>query len=125
LRAGRAVFAGSATAGAVKTGKYVGKTAQGYRITLKVRSHTLKLMNFSAKLRCGDGSILVDQESGFQPTPIRGGRFGETSVGSTDQVKISGRVRNRSVTGTLRVTDKLDGGVRCDSHAVKFTARHA
>jgi hypothetical protein len=121
-----ALLAASASADAVKTGKFTGKTAQGYRVKLKVlSSHSLKVLNFTAKLKCRDGSTLIDSESGFQTTRIHNNSFNEKQFGGTDQVQIAGRARGGSVTGTLRVTDKLSGGVRCDSHSVKFTVRHS
>lgn len=104
-------------------GKFSGKTAQKRRIVLRASPGHLDLLHFTVSLQCRDGSLLIDQESGFQPTPIRaGGSFRDDQVGSTDEVRLRGQVRGSQVRGRLRVTDRV-GRVRCDSRWVKFTAR--
>lgn len=100
---------------------YVGKTKQHRAIRLQASSNQLRLKSFTIELRCRDGSTLIDQESGFEPAPLRGGHFRDTQYGSTDTVVYSGRVQAAKVTGTVRVRDKV-GKVRCESPAVKFTA---
>lgn len=115
LVAGSAIAAGSA-------GTYGGKTAQKRAVKLKVSAKQAKLMNFTIELKCKDGSTLVDQESGFEPSILRNGKFSDVQVGSGDTVKYSGKVKGAKVTGTLKVTDKV-GKVRCVSPNVKFTAR--
>lgn len=114
-------LAGSAVADSA-TGTYKGKTAQHRKVTLKVSAKQVKLMNFSIELKCRDGSILVDAESGFEPSALRGGKFKDTQFGSTDTVRFAGKVKGTKATGTLKVTDKV-GKVRCTSPNVKFTAR--
>ena len=101
---------------------YTGKTNQHRAIKLKVSAHQLEMKNFTIQLRCHDGSVLVDQESGFQPAPLLGSKFKQTQYGSTDTVRFAGHVKGSKVTGTLKVTDKV-GKVRCASPTVKFTAR--
>jgi hypothetical protein len=110
---------GSALA-AGKTGTFAGKTAQHRNIKLKVSAGQVKLLNFSIELKCRDGSVLVDTESGFQATKLSGGKFSDSQVGSTDTVTYSGKVSGSKATGTVKVTDKL-GKVKCNSPKVKFT----
>lgn len=100
---------------------YSGKTNQHRAIRLKVSGNRLELKSFTIQLHCRDGSVLVDQESGFQPSALRGNRFKEAQFGSTDTVRMAGHVKAAKVIGTLKVTDKL-GKVRCTSPTVKFTA---
>lgn len=115
-------LAGGAFA-AAKNGTYAGKTAQKRAVKLKVSAKQVKLMNFTIELKCHDGSTLVDQESGFEPSALRGGKFKDVQFGSTDTVRFSGKVAGSKATGTLKVTDKV-GKVQCSSPNVKFTARH-
>lgn len=101
-----------------------GRTGQKHRVKLKLSASTLRLVRFDIELRCRDGSILVDEESGFERTPIhRNGSFGDVQTGSTDTVMIRGRLRGKGVEGRLRVKDRL-GKIRCDSRWVRFKARH-
>lgn len=117
-----AVSAAFALAASNGETKYVGKTKQHRNIRLAASSKQVRLQNFSIELHCRDGSVLVDQESGFEPTAIRGGKFSDKQFGSTDTVVYKGRVQHGKVTGTVKVNDRL-GKVRCSSPAVKFTAR--
>ena len=114
------------TAAAAHRGhSYVGRTAQGQRIQLAVHGRRVGLLHVTVRLRCRDRSILVDDESGFQPTPIRAnGRFRDHQSGSTDDVYLSGRLRGRVLRGRVRVTDRV-GRVRCNSRGVRFTARRS
>jgi len=114
------LVAGSAVAG-VTPGTYTGKTAQKKSVKLKVSAKQVTLLNFSIELKCHDGSILVDQESGFEPSTLKNGKFSDVQVGSGDTVKYSGKVAGKKATGTLKVTDKV-GKVACASPNVKFTA---
>ena len=84
----------------------------------------LRIVRFNIQLSCRDGSILIDEESGFVRTPVhRNGRFSDVQVGSTDTVLIRGKAKGRAIRGRLRVKDRLGRGVRCDSRWVKFSAR--
>jgi hypothetical protein len=117
-----AVSAAFALAASNGETKYVGKTKQHRNIRLKANDQHLRLQSFSIELHCRDGSVLVDQESGFEPTAIRGGKFNDKQFGSTDTIIYKGKVRGAKVTGTVKVRDRL-GKVRCSSPTVKFTAR--
>ncbi|MGD9734648.1 MAG: hypothetical protein AB7V58_03410 [Solirubrobacterales bacterium] len=117
----------AATAGAAPNGNnavaYKGKTGQGRGIVLRVANGELDLRRFSIRLRCGDGSALIDQESGFEPAALNGkGGFREYQLGSTDKVWFRGRVNNRAVKGRVKVKDRW-GKVRCNSGWVKFHAK--
>lgn len=101
-----------------------GRTGQRYRIVLQEREDAVEIRRFTIRLLCRDGSTLVDEESGFQKTPMRrGGRFHDDQVGSTDEVWIDGRLEGRHAHGRVRVTDRLGSRIRCDSHWVRFVAR--
>jgi hypothetical protein len=115
---------GVAFAGGAPKRVYKGKTKQKRVVRLSARGNSMKLRHFTAKLKCKDGSVLIDKESGFQRTRLRdGGRFHDVQVGSTDEVFFKGRVRHNAVHGKIRVTDRLHKhGVRCRSSWIKFSA---
>ncbi len=96
-----------------------GRTGQKRTIRLTKHGNRIQLKHFTARLRCRGGTVLIDTESGFQPTTTHGGRFHDVQVGSTDEVLFKGRVRGHKVNGKIRVKDKL-GKKRCDSRWVKF-----
>ena len=114
-----ASFALAATGGGTK---YVGKTKQHRKIRLTASATQVRMQSFAIELHCRDGSALVDQESGFEPSRLRGGKFNDTQYGSTDTVTFKGKVRGSKITGTLKVKDRV-GKVRCTSPTVKFTAQ--
>ena len=100
-----------------------GRTKQGRVIHLARHHRTVQLKHFSIQLRCHDGSVLIDTESGFLPTPVKaGGRLHDHQVGSTDDVWLRGKLHGRVVRGKIRVHDRV-GKIRCDSRWVPFHAR--
>lgn len=101
-------------------GLHVGKTGQGRTIRLTANARQVRMRNFSIKLNCRDGSVLIDQESGFEPSKIRRNKFLDTQYGSTDKVTYKGGVRGAKMIGTLKVRDRV-GKVFCVSPTVKFT----
>jgi hypothetical protein len=103
-------------------GLHVGKTGQGRSIRLTANARQVRMHNFSIKLQCRDGSVLIDQESGFMPSKVRRNKFVDTQYGSTDKVTYKGAVRGEKVIGTLKVRDRV-GKVFCVSPTVKFTTR--
>ncbi|HVT00339.1 MAG TPA: hypothetical protein VHE08_07475 [Solirubrobacterales bacterium] len=102
--------------------KYVGKTRQHRAIRLKANAKRVRMQGFSIELHCRDGSLLIDQESGFEPSTLKRGKFNDTQYGSTDTVIYKGKVQGKKITGTLKVRDRV-GKVKCSSPTVKFTAR--
>jgi hypothetical protein len=112
-----------APAGAEKRHTLKGRTQQGLGIRVAVRERTVDVLRFKAELRCRDGSILLLDESGFLPTPLkRGGAFRDVQYGRTDTVYLRGRAQGRKVRGRLKVKDKLGNGVRCASKWLRFSA---
>ncbi len=104
-------------------GKYHGKTKQDRQIVMRTGRSHVELLHFSIQLRCRDGSILIDQESDFEPTVIRhGGSFRDLQFGNTDEVWFRGRVSANRIHGRIRVKDRI-GRVRCNSRWVSFNAR--
>jgi hypothetical protein len=100
-----------------------GRTGQGRGIRVKVMSDHIRLLGFSIELNCSGGYLLVDQESGFEPTAVsHGGRLRDRQYGSTDEVLVRGRLQGRTVRGQIRVRDRL-GKHRCSSPWVSFHAR--
>jgi hypothetical protein len=100
-----------------------GHTGQGRSIRIRVLPDQIKIQGFSIELRCSGGYILVDQESGFQPTLVkRKGRFHDRQYGSTDEVLIRGHLRGHLLRGQIRVRDRL-GKHRCSSPWIGFTAK--
>ncbi len=98
-----------------------GKTNQGFRIRLAATSHSVQVLRFKAELKCRNGTKLLLDESGFLKTPVaQGGNFRDVQYGSTDTVYLRGRAKGGSVSGRVRLTDKLKGGVRCRSHWLRF-----
>jgi hypothetical protein len=118
-------LAGASAADAAKTQKYKGKTAQGKAIKFSIKGNSLKSLVFSITLTCSDGSTLTDTESGFQATRIKNGKFSDDQVGSTDEVVLKGKRKSKgkTVTGTIKVTDKLNSSVNCGPTTVKFSAK--
>ena len=118
-------LASASAADAAKTVKYKGKTSQGKAIRFSIKGSSLKGLVFSITLNCSDGSTLTDSESGFQATRIKNGKFSDDQVGSTDEVVFKGKRRSKGkkVTGTIKVTDKLNSSVSCGPTTVKFTAK--
>lgn len=109
---------------ALRGARYVGKTAQKFRITMKVGKRHIQLLRFKIRLRCRDGGLLFDDLSDFEPARLRRkGRFADLQFGPTDEVITRGRVRGSRVTGKIRVKDKLKNGIRCDSGSVRFNVR--
>jgi hypothetical protein len=103
---------------------YRGKTAQKLRIQLSVSAGQITPIRFKVTMLCRDGSLLHGDLSDFEGSPLkRNGSFSDTQYGPTDAVHWQGRLRGHKVSGSLRVTDRLSGGVRCDSGAVGFSAR--
>lgn len=120
-----ACAAASADAAAARSGQVLlkGKTRQGRAIRLTSSGNRLRLKRFTIALRCRNGGILIDDESGFVPTHLgRGGRVRDHQVGSTDDVWLRGRLRGRVLRGAVRVQDRW-GRARCDSGWVRFHAR--
>lgn len=100
-----------------------GRTAQGRSIRMKLMSEKVKFKGFSIELRCSGGYLLVDQESGFLPSPVSGkGQIHDRQYGRTDEVLIRGRLSGHAMRGRIRVRDRL-GKHRCSSPWVRFTAR--
>ncbi len=118
-----AAMAATVPADAATKTLFKGRTGQKRVVRLKTEKHALRIVRFNIRLSCRDGSILIDEESGFVRTPIHRGRFRDVQVGSTDTVMIRGKAKGRAVRGRLRVKDRLGRGVRCDSRWVKFSAR--
>jgi uncharacterized protein YdeI (BOF family) len=112
-----------ATAADAATGRaYKGKTAQKKTIKFKVAKSKLKSLKFTINTKCSDGSTLVDDESGFDAIPIKKKKFSDDQVGSTDEVKISGKLKGKRVSGSITVTDKLNSTVTCTG-TTKFSAK--
>lgn len=103
---------------------YRGKTAQKLKLQLSVSSGEITLIRFKVTMLCRDGSLLHGDLSDFEGSALtHSGGFADTQYGPTDSVHWKGRLRGRKVSGSLRVTDRLSGGVRCDSGLVGFSAR--
>jgi hypothetical protein len=102
---------------------YRGKTEQKRKIQLASAPGQIVLVRFNAKLLCRDGSLLHADLSDFEASPLRrDGSFSDLQHGPTDTVSWHGRLRGGRVTGALRVRDRLESGVRCDSGRVGFRA---
>ena len=118
---------GASAAEAAKSVKYKGKTSQGKAIRFAIKGSSLKSLVFSITLTCSDGSTLTDSESGFQATKIKNGKFSDDQVGTTDEVVLKGKRKSKGkkVTGTIKVTDKLNSSVSCGPTTVKFSAKRS
>jgi hypothetical protein len=99
-----------------------GRTSQGHQIKLVVRNRSVVIKHLTARLHCRGGAVLIDDESGFLPTPVRRGRISDKQFGSTDEVLIQGRLRGKRLQGKVRVRDRL-GRARCDSGWIRFAAK--
>lgn len=115
-----------ASPAAATGGRYAGKTAQGLPIRVRVDGggHRIFLVRVKVKLRCRDGGLLYDDLSDFEASSVRsGGRFADLQLGPSDEVRWKGKLKGDRVRGSLRVKDKVAGGVQCDSGTVRFTVR--
>ncbi len=115
---------GAPFAGAAPKRLYKGKTTQKRPVRITKRGGSIKLRHFTAALRCKNGARLIVGESGFQRTHLKGGRFSDVQVGSTDEVLFRGAVRGRAIAGKIRVKDHLRGkhSPRCASKWLHFKA---
>jgi hypothetical protein len=113
-------FSATALAGGGRVA--AGRTAQGKPVRVSVAGHRLKMLRFTASLRCRDGSVLTVRESGFLATPMHGRKFSDRQLGPTDTVRFKGRVSSGAVRGRLRIADRV-GNVRCSSHWITFRAK--
>ena len=111
-----------ASAAGKGSGTYRGKTAQGKPIKLTAGPASLTLGGFQIRLLCHDGSLLFASVSGFEATPVKGGRFADTQYGKSDVVHWEGTVGPGKVKGRVEVEDKLASGMHCVSGPVKFVA---
>jgi hypothetical protein len=115
-----------AAAAPAATVNYKGKTSQKRNIKFSIAGKSLTHLRFSIILACSDGSTLTDDESDFRAIPIAAtGKFSDKQFGDTDEVQVKGTKKGSKVTGTLRVTDKLNSSVKCGPRTVKFTAKRA
>ena len=116
-------FASIVQAATAKSGRASlrGRTAQHREIRFGLRPGHVDLKHVTVRLRCRGGDVLIDEESGFAPSPFRGARVRDLQIGSTDRVWIRGRLRGRSLRGTIRVRDHW-GRLPCDSGWVRFHA---
>jgi hypothetical protein len=113
-----------AVAAPAATTNYKGKTSQKRNIKFSIAGKSLTHLRFSIVLACSDGSTLTDDESDFRAIPITSkGTFSDKQFGDTDQVTVKGTRKGTKVTGSLRVTDKLNSSVKCGPRTVKFTAK--
>jgi hypothetical protein len=109
---------------AAQAATYKGKTAQKRAIRFGGNAKSIDLKRVKVELKCRNGTILVDDVSGFLATPLRGnGKFKDRQFGSTDTVWFRGKRTGKRITGKIRITDKLGSGVRCNSGWVKFNAK--
>lgn len=112
-------------AGAAKRGVLKGRTAQGYKITLKMQGEkAFKLLAFNADLDCRDGTELLLEEGGFLTTALRGnGSFKDVQYGDTDTVWFRGRVTDSAVHGRVRLKDRYGKKNPCTSRWISFHVR--
>jgi methyl coenzyme M reductase gamma subunit len=111
------------TAGADRARLVSGHTAQGHPLELALEGDFVRLVRLRVDLDCRDGVLLTDDESGYLRTPLDvGRRFRDEQLGSSDVTYMVGRVTTAGVRGRVRVTDRVHGGVRCDSGWVRFSA---
>lgn len=99
-----------------------GRTGQGYRIKAAMHGErSIRLLDFKADLQCRDGTLLQLAESGFLSSDVRpNGTIHEAQYGSTDTVYIRGHVKNGTIRGRLRLTDRYGRGNPCKSRWIKF-----
>ena len=103
---------------------YRGKSDQARPIQFSTSKSQITLIRFKVKMLCRDGSLLFGDASDFQASALRpNGAFADTQYGNTDTVAFKGKVKGSQVKGTLRVKDRLQSGIRCDSGPVSFSAK--
>ena len=115
---------GVTAADAATSRTYKGKTGQKKAISFKVKGSKITSLKFTINLTCSDGSTLTDVESGFQTIKIgKRGKINDDQVGSTDEIVMKAKKKRRKITGTLKVTDKLNSSTTCGPVTVKFSAK--
>jgi hypothetical protein len=120
------VAASPSLGAAAANGTYAGKTAQGFKLRARIAGKQIFLVRVKVKLRCHDGGLLYDDLSDFEATPLDStGAFTDVQFGPSDEVKWKGQLKDNRVHGIVRVTDKVTGGVQCDSGSVGFTVSRA
>lgn len=123
LLAATLAAAGSASAARGHKAVKKGHTAQGRTIKVAIYKRSVELKHFSIKLRCKGTGPLIDIESGFLPSRLRGhNRIHDHQEGSTDDVYVRGHLNKRFLHGAIRVRDRW-GKHRCDSKWVRFSVR--
>ena len=121
-----AVLAAPLAAGAeAKRGVLKGRTAQGYKITLKMQGErAFKLLEFKADLDCRDGTELLLEEGGFLSTRLRrNGSFKDVQYGRTDTVWFRGKVTDSAVRGRVRLKDRYGKKNPCTSRWIRFKVK--
>jgi hypothetical protein len=107
---------------AATNGTYAGKTGQGFNIHARVAGSHIYLIRVKARLRCHDGGLLYDDLSDFEATPLdRTGNFTDVQFGPSDEVQWRGHLKGSQIRGSVRVKDKVTGGIACDSGTVRFS----
>lgn len=103
---------------------YRGKTSQGKQIRIAASPNQIVPIRFKVKMLCRDGSFLFGDASDFEATSLSAsGRFSDAQYGTTDRVDWAGRISGKKISGALRVKDRLQSGVGCDSGPVHFVAK--
>ena len=108
-----------------KRGVLKGRTAQGYKITLKMQGeNAFKLLAFKADLTCRDGTLLQLDEGGFLSTRLRSnGSFKDTQYGRTDTVWFRGKITEKAVRGRVRLKDRYGKKNPCTSRWIRFNVK--
>ena len=119
---GCAALAMETVSAAPQPGPLKGKTKQGRKIRLQLKQNHVQIKHFTIEARCRDGSYLIIEESGFEPSPLRQDRVRDYQYGNTDKVWLRGQFKGRQLRGKVRVTDRV-GKVKCNTGWVKFHAK--
>lgn len=108
-----------------KRGALKGRTAQGYKITLKMQGDkAFKLLEFNADLKCRDGTELLLEEGGFLSTRLRpNGTFKDVQYGRTDTVWFRGKITDQAVRGRIRLKDRWGKKNPCTSRWIRFNVK--
>jgi hypothetical protein len=116
---------------------YAGKTDQGHVITFRTNATGTRIVGMRIRIivLCTDKSTWLEpikQQSTDIVALDSQGRFTSQGSGPMSHPKGGtlhfawhGRVNGASVTGAARLIEHRPGGVRCDSHSVRFTVPHS
>jgi hypothetical protein len=106
-----------------KHGKvYRGKTKQRLPIAFAAGSSRVSDLSFKAKFKCSNKARIV-QLTQMPPAKLKGKKFKAVLKNRVDHATVQGRVSGNTAKGTLTEIYTSQGGSKCSSGKVRFSAK--